>query len=273
MIVSTLKFLFLFYCIVVAAIFVIQRKIMYFPDPHVLPIPADAQKIRVTTQDHLALTGWYFENDKKKPTIIYFHGNAGNFSHRTPKIRHYTQAGYNVLLTEYRGYGGNSGKPNEEGLYADARAYITWLKNEKSVSDDKIILYGESLGTGIAVQMATEFPVAALVLETPYNSMVFTASEHYPFLPVSFLLLDRYESNRKIVSLRNIPTLFLHGHKDTTISFTCARKLYELAPEPKKFMEFPEGNHNNLYALGAGQHILDFIAGLNLENKDNSSVE
>lgn len=273
MIVSALKFLLLFYCIGVAVVFFIQRKIMYFPDQAVLQIPANAKKIQVTTQDNLTLTGWYFGTTHKNPTIVYFHGNAGNFSHRTPKIQNFTEAGYNVLLAEYRGYGGNPGTPSENGLYADARAFILWLKTTMNIPEDRIILYGESLGTGIAVQMATEFPVSGLILETPFNSMVDTASKHYPVLPVRLLLLDRYESDKKIGLLENIPTLFLHGYKDGTIDLTCAKALYERTPEPKKFIAFPEGDHNNLYSFGAAQHILDFISGLNPENRDNIRVE
>ena len=164
--------------------------------------------------------------------------------------------GYGVLLAEYRGYGGNPGGPSEQGFYADGRAYIDWLKREKK--PEKIVIYGESIGSGTAVQMATEYDVSGLVLETPFTSLVDIAAAQYFFVPVRYLLQDRFDNIGKITKVK-APKLVLHGLKDGTIPYASGRSLFDAAPEPKNFVDFPDGGHNNLYDFAAADYVIEFL--------------
>jgi len=259
----------LFYLLLCAGLYFVQRTMIYFPDRS-KPSPIEgAQVVSVITKDNQKIESWYFSPaDPQKPTIIYFHGNAGNYAQRIYKAIHYIKAGYGVLLAEYRGYGGNDGDINEEGLYLDARAQINWLINEKTLSEEDVVIYGESIGSGIAVQMATEYKASALILETPFSSLYEIAASRYFFLPVKLLLRDKYMNIDKIKSV-NMPLLILHGRKDNVIPFSSAEKLYERADQPKKLIDFEQGNHNNLYEYDAYMHVIDFLVGLGANNIDN----
>ncbi len=256
----------LFYIILVIVLFVAQRTVIYFPDKS-KPMPIKGVDIvKVIAQDGQALEAWYIPPATLgKPVIVLFHGNAGHYGHRIYKAQTYLAAGYGMLLAEYRGYGGNRGAISEQGFYHDGRAYIDWLLEVQKIDVGNIILYGESIGSGTAVQMATEYDVKGLILEVPFSSLVDIAGRQYPFIPVKYLLSDRYMNIEKIEKI-DAPLLILHGHKDQTIPFDSAKKLFEAAIEPKKFIEFPQGNHNNLYDFGASQHVLDFLAGIDKKN-------
>lgn len=251
------------YAVICAFLYFYQRNLMYFPDTSRPALVQGAEVVDVTTQDGQNINSWYFAPaDPSKPTFIYFHGNAGNFGHRYYSVNEYIEAGYGVLLAEYRGYGGNGGKISEEGLYEDARSQINWLLNEKGLKLEEIIIYGESIGTGVAVHIASEFKgVKALVLESPFSSMLEVASKRYFFVPVGLLLKDLYPSIEKITSIK-APLLVMHGHNDRVIPFSLAKKLYEAANQPKKLVDFPEGQHNNLHQLGAYNHVVDFLSGI-----------
>ncbi len=252
----------LIYILFVAFLFITQRSMIYFPDKS-KPAPVQgAEIVKVIARDNQKLESWYFApKDKTKPVIVFFHGNAGNYSHRLYKVQYYLDAGYGVLLTEYRGYGGNSGEISEQGFYSDGRAYIDWLMSEKDFKSERIVIYGESIGSGAAVQMAVEYDVGGLILEVPFSSLLEIASKQYPFVPVKYLLKDRFMNIEKIGNI-NTPLLILHGNKDKIIPFASADKLFKAAKQPKKFIDFPDGEHNNLYDFGASSHILDFLAGI-----------
>ena len=260
----------LVYLVVIGFMYIFQRHMMHFPnrtrpDPAAYGVQDNVQIVRVTTADGLKLEGWYFApQDRDKPVIVNFHGNAWNIAERLPKMAGFIRAGYGVLLAEYRGYGGNPGKPTEEGLYVDARAYLKWLREMEGVSPAHIIFYGESLGTGVALQMAAEQsqrkePVSAVVLEAPYSSVVDVAQSRYFFAPVRWLIKDHYKSTEKIDRVK-APILFLHGTKDRTIPIRFARKLFEFAEEPKTFVTLEGAAHNDLYDYGAETHVLDFLS-------------
>ena len=261
---------FLFYFLLCVALYFVQRTMIYFPDK-TRPTPIEgAEVVNVTAKDGQNIQSWYFKGaDPDKPVIIYFHGNAGHFGNRIYKAIHYIQAGYGVLLAEYRGYGGNAGPISEQGIYNDARAQINWLVEEKGINTGDIVVYGESIGSGPAVQMATEFPIHALVLETPFSSLYEIAAKRYFFLPVRLLLKDHYMNIEKIDSV-NAPVLIIHGRRDNTIPFSSGKKLYNKANQPKKFIEIPQANHNNLYEFGAYKDVIDFLAGIDTNNKDNN---
>lgn len=249
------------YILCVVIMFVFQRSFMYFPDTQKFTSFDSVESIRVTAFDGVEISSWYVsaQSASKNKVIVFFHGNAGQAVHRFPKALPYVEAGYDVFLAEYRGYGGNDGKPHEAGLYQDARAQIDYLKQVKGVDERDIVLYGESLGSAIAVEMATENPNAhALVLETPFSSMVDVASKHYFFLPVQFLLLDRYMSIDKVASL-HMPVLIGHGKQDETVPYSSAVKLYERIQMQKKFVSYDLGGHNNLYDFGLADDVLAFL--------------
>jgi len=265
---------FLFKTVLIYICFVIflcifQRALIYLPDKSRPQIIDGAELARVQTADGLTLDGWYFKGqDIAKPTLVLFHGNAGHYGHRIYKAQYYLREGYGVLLAGYRGYGGNPGSPSEEGFFQDGRAYLDWLVNAQGVSEGHIVLYGESIGSGTAVQMATEYDVAALVLETPFSSLLDVARQQYFFIPVDLLLFDRFLNAEKISDI-NSPLLIMHGKADSVIPFRFAQKLFDSGNDPKTFVSFPQGRHNDLYRFGAYKNVLDFLSGLRRNIDDN----
>ncbi|MCB1782963.1 MAG: alpha/beta hydrolase [Alphaproteobacteria bacterium] len=250
------------YLLVVGYLYYAQRTLMYFPDKKAAEVPYGLQTVTVSTSDGVLLTSWYMPpTSKDKPVLLYFHGNGGKASDRYQKIQTYTKAGYGVLLAEYRGFGGNAGHITEQGLYLDGRAWMHWLMDGKNIPASKIVLYGESLGSGVAVQLATEFSVSGLVLEVPYLSMLDMAKHSYPYVPVNLMLKDRFMNSEKIANI-NMPLLVMHGGEDEIIPLAQAEALYALAKEPKTFVGFPKGHHTDLYQYGAADSVLTFIGQL-----------
>jgi len=189
-------------------------------------------KIKVKTQDGIELLSWYHNKDiDKYKTILFLHGNAGTLENRIHKINHFRDMKVNFLIVAWRGFSGNKGNPTEEGLYEDGRSAIRWLISQ-GVKENNIIIYGESLGTGIATEIAQGKNFAGIILESPFTSMIDAGKDKYPYLPVKFLLKDKYESDKKIKNI-NIPILIMHGKVDNIVPFHMGRKMYELANEPK----------------------------------------
>lgn len=257
------------YVITALALYIVQRSLIYFPDTNPPSPPffglADMGVVDVTTSDGLTLKGWYRKPiEQGKPVILMFHGNAGHIGIRNFKARPFLDSGYGFLLAEYRAYGGNPGRTSEQGFYRDARAYIEWLK-EQGIATEDIVLYGESLGTGIAVQMATEYPdIKALVLETPFTNFVDLGKRIYFFLPVNLMMRDRYDNLSKITGLK-MPLLVLHGTLDAVVPYRYGKALFDAASEPKRMETFPGGGHNDLYAHNADGRILMFLEGLDTQ--------
>ena len=192
----------------------------------------DIEKVKINTKDNINLLGWYHEKDLKNfKTIMYFHGNAGNLNNRIHKLNHFGDMNVNFLIIAWRGFSGNKGKPTEKGLYDDGNSSIKWLLN-KGVEEKNIILYGESLGTGVATHLAQNKNFAGVILETPFTSMVDAAKTFYPYIPVSLLLKDKFENKDKIKNI-NSPVLILHGEADQIVPFTMGKKIFDLANEPK----------------------------------------
>lgn len=253
---------FITYAITLAFLYFNQRNLLYFPD-RTRPNPADhgaegVQIITVKTADGLTLEGWYFPPRIGKKVIVHFHGNASTAAARMPRLRPFIESGYGVLLAEYRGYGGNSGAPTEAGLYEDARAYLKFLLESKKLPKDRIVLYGESLGSGVATQMATEFPAAALILEAPFTSVTEVAQKIYFYVTVARLLKDRFESIKKIASI-NMPLLIVHGDRDRTVPIEFGQKLFDAAREPKQFELITGATHDDLYDHDAAARIIRFM--------------
>jgi fermentation-respiration switch protein FrsA (DUF1100 family) len=187
-----------------------------------------------------------------------FHGAGVHIGYNGFKERLLLDGGYGVFACEYRGFAGNPGTPTDNGLYMDARAVMQWLK-ERGYSESKIVLYGESLGTGVAVQMATEYKVSAVVLEAPYSSTLEVAEYLYPFVPVRYLMKDNLDSLSKIGNAK-APLLIIHGTQDSLIPICFGRKLFDAASEPKTFIPVEGAEHPpDLYKRGAGKLILNWL--------------
>ena len=250
------------YAVVLGGAFAGQRRLMYFPDSE-RPSPqqsgvAEMAEVSLETEDGLSLLAWHRPpTDPAHPTLVYFHGNAGNIGMRAYKIRPYLDAGFGVLLTTWRGFSRNPGNPSEAGLYQDGRAALKFLQSA-GTAPERIVLYGESLGTGVAVHLAEARAPAALVLEAPYSSITDIAQARTPFLPVRSLLLDRFESTAKIAAVAT-PLLIVHGARDGTIPLRFGKKLFDAAREPKVMHIYPEAGHNDLYEHGMGALVLEFL--------------
>lgn len=224
--------------------FVLQRYFIYFPHNNIPKVAKSSEfrEVTIVTSDGLSLLSWYKKASSNHPTILYFHGNAGNIALRKDALKPLTSAGYGLLLLEYRGYGGNHGMPSENGFYKDARAALKFLAT-KGVKSTQVILFGESLGAGVATLIATEYPVCAVILQAPFTSLKDVRKHHYPWLP--FELWDKYDSLSRIKSV-NAPLLVLHGLNDEVVPFSQGEKLYNSAQNPKKMKAFLKSGHNNL---------------------------
>ena len=253
------------YLIVLIFLFFFQRNLMYHPDENNYSgdnLEVEIEKVRIQTTDNISLLGWFHKKDLKKfKTIVYFHGNAGSLENRIHKLNHFKNMDVNFLIIAWRGFSGNLGKPSEDALYEDGKSAINWLKNQ-GLSDNDLIIYGESLGTGIATEISQNKKYAGLILETPFTSMVAAAKSFYPYIPVSLILKDKYKNDEKIKNI-NIPVLVMHGEKDQIVPFSMGKKMFDLANDPKSsyftkhddhMMEF---DNNMVFQLGS------FIKSLN----------
>jgi dipeptidyl aminopeptidase/acylaminoacyl peptidase len=192
------------------------------------------------------------------PVIVSMHGNAGSFASRAFYIMPWLEAGYGVALVGYPGFDGNEGSPNEQRLYQSARGLIKSL-HEHGVSPSKIILHGESLGTGVAVQMATEFSVAAVILESPYTNMADVAVTHYPIFPVRWMVWDKFDSAAKIDKV-HAPLLIIHGDADKVVPFKLGEQLFAMAHQPKEFMAVAHAGHGGgLFIQSVNDKMMEFI--------------
>ncbi len=233
------------YLILLTLIYINQRKLLYLPSENNYlddPINFTYNEFFIEVDKNIKIKSWLIEKDLKKyKTILFLHGNAGNLFNRSYKLNRLNELNLNVLIISWRSFSGNQGKPNETNLYGDAKKAVKWL-NDKGVETEKIILYGESLGTGVAVEIGQNNKFNSIILESPYTSMIKAAKIYYPYLPVKFLLKDKYESEKKIKKIK-IPILIMHGKKDNIVPFYMGKKLFEIANKPKKFLQIEEDDH------------------------------
>jgi len=195
-------------------------------------LSVNIEKIKIKTDDNIELLGWYHNKDlEKHKTILFFHGNAGSLENRIYKLNHFQEMNVNFLIIAWRGFSGNKGKPSEEGLYKDGNSAIKWLI-DKGVAEENIIIYGESLGTGVATHLSQNKNFAGVILETPFTSMIDAAKTFYPYIPVKILLKDKYDNKSKIKNI-SIPILIMHGEADQIVPFFMGKKIFEIANEPK----------------------------------------
>jgi len=253
-----------FYFSLLAALFIGQRSFLYHPDTNLeAPARYGVPQFQILTDvSRENLVHWYgAPSNKDFPVIVLFHGNAGHVGYRAYKAKIFMEQGYGVLLAGYSGFGTNAGSPSEQSLYADGRSALNKLK-VVGIDQKTVILYGESLGTGVVVQMALEGYGSALILEASYSSMVDVAFHHYPIFPVSLLLKDQFKSADKIGHIA-LPKLLIHGSQDTVIPVKYGERLYKNAAEPKQWHQIETAGHNDLYEHGAAGEILKFLKGLN----------
>ena len=226
--------LILIYFVITVVVYFFQRKLLYHPfSPQITGkgLIHNFETINFKTSDNFELKGWFHLKNSNKKTILFLHGNAGNLDNRIDKLNFLGNMDINFLIISWRGYSGNPGNPSETGLYKDALGGIEWL-NKKGISDDQIILYGESLGTAITTEVAQNENFAGIILEAPFTSMVDMGQKIYPIFPVKFLLKDKYESKNKIKNIKS-PILVLHGRKDKIVPFYMGEKIFEMANSPK----------------------------------------
>lgn len=234
------------YVLVSMIVGVFQHHLIYFPTSEYEAVPTDVglayEEVRFTAQDGVRLAGWYIPHEGAAGTVLFFHGNAGNISHRLPTIQQLHMLGYDVFIFDYRGYGQSAGKPREAGIYLDAEAALGHLTDERSQTLDRIAYCGRSFGGAVAIELATRHTPGALIVESTFTKLADIGKIHYPWLPVSMILGDAYDSVARIGNVR-CPKLFLHGADDQLIPIALGRALYEAASEPKRFVETP-GGHN-----------------------------
>jgi len=253
------------YFFIISLTYIFQRSLLYHPnennysgDQLLVPI----QEKRIMTKDKIELKSWHHDKKNKNfKTILFLHGNAGSLENRIHKINHLNNIKINFLIFAWRGFSGNKGNPTEKGLYEDALSAVKWLKNN-GINEKDIILYGESLGTAIAIEIAQNKDFAGIILESPFTSMVDAGKEKYPFLPVKFLLKDKYQSSAKIKNI-NSPILIMHGKVDKLVPFHMGKKMYELANEPKYYYFSEYDDHMMEYNETLLNELKKFINSLN----------
>ena len=235
----------LIYLILLTLIYVNQRKLLYLPSENNYlddQIKFNYTEFFLEIDQNTKIKSWLIEKDLKKyKTLLFFHGNAGNLFNRSYKLNKLNELNLNVLIISWRSFSGNTGEPTELNLYNDANKAVEWLNN-KGVKSENIILYGESLGTGVAVEIGQSNKFNSIILESPYTSMEKAAKIYYPYLPVKFLLKDKYDSEKKIKNIKT-PILIMHGKKDNIVPFHMGKKLFETANKPKKFLQIEEDDH------------------------------
>ena len=245
----------------VALVYFAQRSLMYFPDTsRTAPAAAglrDAEEIVLDTADGEKVIAWHLPPRGNKPVILYFHGNAGTLTHRVERFQSLTGDGSGLIALSYRGYGGSTGRPSEAGLIADAMAAYEFAAARYPA--ERIVLFGESLGTGVAVALAAERKVARVILQAPFTSAVEVGAAVYPFLPVRLLMKDQFRSDERIGKVK-APLLILHGAFDRVVPLAQGERLLQLANEPKSLVRFPRGDHNDLDAHGAQGVVREFLS-------------
>ncbi len=253
------------YVAMLALLYIKQREMMYPRNAARAEIASanlpGVEEAALTAADGEKLIAWVVPPRDGKPVLLFFHGNAGNFGRpiRQMRFRALTEDGTGLFAVNYRGYGGSTGSPTEDGLAQDARA--AYAAAVERFGAERLVGYGESLGTGVVLKLAAEAPLEAVILEAPYLSTAAVAQQLYPYIPVGLVMHDQFHSDQVIGKVK-APLLILHGQRDGVIPFSQGEALFGLANPPKRFVRFPEGNHENLPAHGSVPEIRRFLADL-----------
>jgi len=256
------------YVIFVGFLFIFQSDYIYYPERVLSADPGSIglhfESVSFETRDGIKLSGWFIPAEIAIGVILFCHGNAGNISHRLDSIQIFHQLGLDVFIFDYRGYGQSQGKPTEQGTYTDAEAAWRYLVEERQVSPNEVIVFGRSLGAAVATQLAQSHMPSALILESAFTSLPDIAARLYPYLPVRLLLRFKYNT-AEYLSRVNCPVLIVHSRDDEIMPFSHGRQLFELANEPKEFLEIT-GTHNEgfitsgkRYEEGLNAFILGYV--------------
>lgn len=233
--------------IIVLLLYVFQRRLIYFPEQYTPSLQdyhaTDMTVLTLKTKDNIELMSWYKPATNNQPTLLFLHGNAGHIGYRVPLIRQFLKAGFGVLLLEYRGYGGNQGSPTEQGLYEDGQTALAFLY-QQGIKPKQIILYGESLGTGIATKLAVENPIGCVILQSPFTSLVSLSRFHYPWN--LFKPWDQFNSLERMKQI-HAPLLVMHGKHDQIVPFVEGLAIFNEANAPKEMLEYDKQHHNDLW--------------------------
>tara|TARA_B100000575_G_scaffold238347_1_gene200660 strand:+ start:1583 stop:2389 length:807 start_codon:yes stop_codon:yes gene_type:complete len=258
---SFLILLFL-YIFVIIFLFFYQRKLLYHPSENnyldETSLNHNIEKKFIQSENKLV--SWYFEKNSDYKTILFFHGNAGKLDNRVYKLNELSKLDLNYLIIAYRGFSGNEGKPTEDGLYKDAKSAKIWLNNN-GVKDKDIILYGESLGTAVAVDLASKNKFAGIILESPFTSMTRLAQKYYPIFPVKIILKDKFDSINKIQKI-NSPLLVMHGEEDTIVPFSMGVEIFEKSNTQKSKYFIKNDDHMMNFDQNLISEIQKFIKSL-----------
>ncbi|GAA6211386.1 alpha/beta hydrolase [Hyphomicrobiales bacterium 4NK60-0047b] len=260
--------LFSLYMGIALALFFLQRKLVFSPDPtYVSPDDIELKGINevvLKSKDGLKLYSWYAKAAANKPTFLFFHGNGGNVANREEKFRQLMAQGYGVFMLGYRGFGGSEGKPSEEAFVKDAFVAYDYLRDVAKIDEGQIVIYGESIGSSVATQLAARVEAQALVLEAPMSSVTAVAQARYPYLRVRPFLRDRFESDRHIANIA-MPLLVIHGDDDQVIPLEFGKDLFSAAVQPKEMKVIPGAGHNDLYEHPLVEEVVRFLSSLDVE--------
>lgn len=233
------------YVLALVGLAIFQRKLLYYPDKRLADTAraglSGLEELRLSTPDGETLVAWHVAAREERPLILYFHGNGGALVDRLPRFRLFAASGYGLLAVSYRGYGGSSGAPTQAGLLQDGEAAYREARR-LGYGPDRIVITGESLGSGVATVLAATHDAAALVLDSPFLSAMDVAAAFYPIFPIRHLMLDPFHSDRSIGKAQ-MPVLMVHGEADPIISIESGRRLFDLANQPKAFVAVPGGGH------------------------------
>jgi hypothetical protein len=242
----------------------VQQRLLYFPDTR-RTTPAEAELVDVAERevemaDGTRVLTWWGAAKPGRPTLLYFHGNGGSFVTRSERIRKYMAHGYGIVMMTYRGFGGSTGVPSEKANVSDALAVYDAIR-ASGIPAASIVVYGESLGTGVAIQVASQREVAGVILDAPYTSIVDLATLHYPYLPARWLMTDRYET-LLFAARVTAPVLIVHGEADEVIPVEMSRRVADALKGPVKLATFPGAGHSDHYLFGSYETIYMWLAAL-----------
>jgi len=250
------------YAVLATTVYFAQRSLMYFPDKaNVTPAEAglpEAKTVPLTASDGVRIVAWHVPPKDNKPVVVYFHGNGGSLRFRVPRFRKLIDAGIGLVALEYRGYGGSAGSPSEQGLTDDGQAVYRFAAAHYPTQ--QLVLWGESLGSAVAIAVAAEQPVGRVILEAPFTSAVALGAQHYWYLPVRLLMKDQFHSDTRIGKV-SAPLLIMHGLHDRTVPYAMGERLFDLANKPKHLARFLDGGHEDLDENGALDAVARFLAG------------
>ncbi len=235
-----------------------ENYFLYFPEPDLTMTPdnvrLDYEDVIFKADDDTELHGWFVPGDNTNPVVLFFHGNAGNISHRVDNLLRLNRLGLSVFIFDYRGYGRSQGEPSEPAIYSDARRALAWLAN-RGYKKESIIYFGRSIGAAVALQLAIEKPPSGLILESPFTSVAGMGKRHYPILYrlLGWLVKDQYDNEEKISRLKT-PLLIIHGTADSIVPVAMGQQLYSLAPSPKQIYLIDGADHNDGFYLDEDEY-------------------